>query len=56
MNDYLTAIAALEMTRPQARSAWTHRPYPRRRKRGGGPRVVALLRTAPVRLPIPATS
>jgi hypothetical protein len=47
MNDYLTAIAALETTRSRPRPAWTHRPYPRRRKRALGKQIAALLRTAP---------
>jgi len=56
MNDYLTAIATAEMTRSRPRTAWTHRPYPRRRKSTVGPRIAALFRPAPARSAAPAVS
>jgi hypothetical protein len=49
MNDYLTAVATLEMVRPHPRSSWTHRPQPRRRQRSIGSRIAALMRVAPPR-------
>lgn len=56
MNDYLTAIASLELTGNRPRPAWTHRPYPRRRRGVVVERIAALLRTAPQRRPAPALS
>jgi hypothetical protein len=56
MNDYLTAVATLELTRSRPRPAWTHRPYPRRRKRLLANPIAALVRSAPVRRAAPVPS
>ncbi len=54
MNDYLTAISTIEMTRNRPASTSTYRPRPSRRKASIGPRIAALLRGAPRRSAAPA--
>jgi hypothetical protein len=56
MNDYLTAIAALEITHNRPRPAWTHRPYPRSRKRVLAPRIAGLFQRTAARRAAPAPS